>query len=56
MSGYTGAERMSEATPLLNKPFVIGELLDMVRQTLDQSDRDTSGPAQQLGLWPAAEQ
>jgi CheY-like chemotaxis protein len=56
MSSYTGEERMSGTTPLLNKPFVIGELLVMVRQILDQGGRVTSGPAQQLGLWPAAEQ
>ncbi len=56
MSGYTGEERMSETTPLLNKPFVIGELLVMVRQTLDQSGPGASDPKQQLGLWPAAEQ
>lgn len=56
MSGYTGEEHMSGATPLLNKPFVIVDLLIMVRQTLDQRGPVTSGPVQQLGLWPAAEQ
>ena len=56
MSGYTGEERMSEAMPLLNKPFVIAELLIMVRQTLDKGGQDPSGPAHQLGLWPAAGQ
>jgi PAS domain S-box-containing protein len=35
MSGYTGEERMSDTTPLLNKPFVIGELLSKVRKVLD---------------------
>ena len=37
MSGYTGEERLSGSTPLLNKPFVIGEMLTKIRQVLDDA-------------------
>jgi two-component system cell cycle sensor histidine kinase/response regulator CckA len=52
MSGYTGEEPLSQEIPLLNKPFIIGEMLSMVRQVLDQSGRSISSSSQQLGLWP----
>jgi two-component system cell cycle sensor histidine kinase/response regulator CckA len=56
MSGYTGEEPLPGEIPLLNKPFIIGEMLSMVRQVLDESGRSISSPSKQLDLWPDEEQ
>jgi CheY-like chemotaxis protein len=55
MSGYTGEESLSQETPLLNKPFIIGEMLSMVRQALVESARSLLRSNRQLDLWPDEE-
>jgi two-component system cell cycle sensor histidine kinase/response regulator CckA len=56
MSGYTGEELLSQETPLLNKPFIIWEMLSMVRQILYEGGRSISNSFHQLDLWPDEKQ